>query len=101
MNYATDGKCHNAEPGTFSHECGKPATWIGTNANGFKSGFCDHCMKNGWDAKTVVKWARVEVVKRAEYADKVLDAFDRLGAEEETLRRAQRQAVEYAGRKRL
>ena len=28
-SYATDGKCHNAEPGTYGHECGKPATWIG------------------------------------------------------------------------
>ena len=30
-SYATDGKCHNAEPGTYGHECGKPAAWIGTN----------------------------------------------------------------------
>ena len=22
-SYATDGKCHNAEPGTYGHECGK------------------------------------------------------------------------------
>lgn len=24
-----DGRCHNTEPGTYGHECGQPATWIG------------------------------------------------------------------------
>jgi hypothetical protein len=31
--YATDGRCHNSEPGTFNHECGKPATFIGPMAS--------------------------------------------------------------------
>ena len=31
MTYATYGKCHNANHGTFGHECGKPAAWVGTN----------------------------------------------------------------------
>jgi hypothetical protein len=47
--YAIDGVCHNAEPGTFNHECGKPATFIGTRADGFTSGFCDACKANGWE----------------------------------------------------
>jgi hypothetical protein len=33
MSYATDGKCHNAQPGTYGHECGKPAEWLGTKAS--------------------------------------------------------------------
>ena len=37
---AKDGRCHNAEPGSFNHECGKPATWIASKATGFRSGFC-------------------------------------------------------------
>jgi len=45
--YASDGVCHNAQRGTFGHECGKPATWIGTKASGFRSGFCDHCKAHG------------------------------------------------------
>jgi hypothetical protein len=49
--YATDGKCHNAQPGTYGHECGKPALWIGTNSNGFSSGFCDACAKHGYEAR--------------------------------------------------
>lgn len=51
MTYATDGKCHNAEPGTYGHECGKPATWLGTDGNGFTSGFCDDCKQYGYEAK--------------------------------------------------
>ena len=27
--YATDGLCHNANRGTYGHECGKPAEWLG------------------------------------------------------------------------
>lgn len=47
-NYATDGKCHNAQYGTFGQECGRPAVWIGTNPEtGFRSGFCDKCKRTG------------------------------------------------------
>jgi hypothetical protein len=54
--YATDGKCHNAEPGTFGHECGKPATWLGTTPGGFMSGYCDRCKENGTEARRVGLW---------------------------------------------
>jgi len=57
--YATDGKCHNAEPGTYGHECGKPAIWIGTKANGFKSGFCDHCKKYGYERHGMMGWQKI------------------------------------------
>lgn len=57
--YATDGKCHNSEPGTFNHECLKPATWIGRYPNGFQSGFCDHCKEHGWEAKACVGFERL------------------------------------------
>ncbi len=55
--YATDGHCHNAQPGTYGHECGKPATWIGTDSNGFQSGFCDDCKANGYEARGL-SWRR-------------------------------------------
>lgn len=51
MSYADDGLCHNAEPGTFNHECGKPATWIGIAASGFRSGFCNDCKEHGWERR--------------------------------------------------
>lgn len=56
MSYATDGKCHNAQPGTFGHECGKPAAWVGETANGFRSGYCAHCKEHGWEARGVIHW---------------------------------------------
>lgn len=55
--YATDGKCHNAQRGTFNHECGAPATWIGTNGNAFASGFCDWCKEHG-DDRHGLRWER-------------------------------------------
>ncbi|ACM33608.1 MULTISPECIES: hypothetical protein [Pseudomonadota] len=59
-SYATDGKCHNAEAGTYGHECGKPAAWIGTNHRGFSSGFCDDCKRHGYEARDVVAWHHVD-----------------------------------------
>ncbi len=56
--YATDGRCHNAQHGSFGHECGKPATWIGTKANGFSSGFCDACKASGDEAGAYSSWRR-------------------------------------------
>lgn len=60
MSYADDGACHNAEPGTYGHECGKPAIWIGTSkATGFRSGFCADCKVKGWEASAFETWNRV------------------------------------------
>lgn len=57
MSYATDGLCHNAEPGTYGHECSKRAEWIGTTATGFASGYCDACKRTGTEARDCVAWA--------------------------------------------
>ena len=56
--YATDGRCHNAEPGTYGHECGKPAKWIGTKPDGFSSGFCNDCKVRGHEAQAYTVWER-------------------------------------------
>lgn len=61
MSYATDGRCHNAELGTYGHECGKPAVWIGTKASGWQCGFCDQCKRYGYEARAMVAWERLEV----------------------------------------
>ncbi len=63
MDYATDGRCHNSEPGTFNHECGKPAVWIGTKANGFRSGFCVNCRQEGFEARGMISWKHVEATE--------------------------------------
>lgn len=54
--YAVDGLCHNAEPGTYGHECGKPATWLGRRAGGDWSGYCDDCKANGYEARECRAW---------------------------------------------
>ena len=59
MTYSTDGRCHNAESGTFNHECGNPVTWVGTTADGFSSGFCDKCKRSGTEARNKVRWVPV------------------------------------------
>lgn len=51
-------KCTNANRGTFNHECGKPAEWIGTHANGHRQRFCDHCRQYGDEARHVTDWTR-------------------------------------------
>lgn len=59
MSYASDGKCHNAQPGTYGHECGKPSTWIGVRKDRmFKMGFCDHCKENGYEARKYDLWIK-------------------------------------------
>ena len=57
--YATDGRCHNAEPGTYGHECGKPAVWIGTSPSGFRSGFCQRCRDTGYEARSFTDWTLI------------------------------------------
>ena len=36
-----DNRCTNSEPGTYNHECGQPAAWIGTHHNGSRQAFCE------------------------------------------------------------
>ena len=54
--YAVDGKCHNSEPGTYGHECGKKAEWIGVNHESFASGFCDKCKRLGYEGSKIKVW---------------------------------------------
>lgn len=57
--YAIDGKCHNANRGTYGHECGKPAVWLGTKRSGFTSGYCQRCKDTGDEAALCIAWVRV------------------------------------------
>lgn len=58
-SYATDGICHNAQFGTFNHECGATAQFIGHKANGFASGFCARCKERGDERHDVIRWTSV------------------------------------------
>lgn len=57
--YATDGKCHNSNAGTFGHECGRPATWLGQKPNGYQSGFCDQCKEHGDERHAFTSWIKL------------------------------------------
>lgn len=56
MAYAIDGVCHNSEPGTYGHECGKPAVWNCETPNGHRSAFCDDCRHHGYERHQVGGW---------------------------------------------
>ena len=54
-------KCSNAEPGTFNHECGKPAAhavtywaeaWCSYPADWFTAYYCPRCFTHGTEART-------------------------------------------------
>lgn len=64
--YAVDGLCHNAEPGTYGHECGKPARWLGLSRSGMWSGFCDLCRKDGYEARGRTAWEVHPAIPRDE-----------------------------------
>lgn len=49
-------QCQNAGPGTYGHECGKPAQWTATNSQGHRAGFCDQCKATGHEARAYSQW---------------------------------------------
>jgi len=51
-------KCTNSNLGTFNHECGKPACWIGTHSNGHRQLFCDRCHEQGDEARFITQWTK-------------------------------------------
>ncbi|MFM7333458.1 MAG: hypothetical protein ACKO1H_03445 [Tabrizicola sp.] len=56
-------RCVNAEPGTFGHECGQPAVFVGTKSStGFESCFCAVCKAHGHEARAYGDWRSIELV---------------------------------------
>ncbi len=52
-------RCTNAEPGTFGHECGRPASWIGKKESGFTACFCEECKRFGYEARRMIEWRAI------------------------------------------
>lgn len=45
-------RCINSNPGTFGHECGRPATFIGVEPRtGARATFCDICAEDGVEGR--------------------------------------------------
>lgn len=54
-------RCINAKPGTFGHECGRPAAFIGTKAEtGAQACFCADCKDVGHDARGREDWCALD-----------------------------------------
>ena len=50
-------RCVNAEPGTFGHECGEPAAFVGIKAkSGFQAAFFVDCKVRGHEARRFGDW---------------------------------------------
>lgn len=65
-------RCTNANHGTFGHECGQPAEWIGWQVSRKIPGepapapgqmhpqhFCSRCKAEGDEARSVQRWERI------------------------------------------
>jgi hypothetical protein len=56
-------RCINSEPGTYGHECGKPARWLGEEIDSgqpFKACYCSKCKESGTEARRGKKtWTRL------------------------------------------
>lgn len=63
---ATDGqhwpRCINSEPGTYGHECGAPAAYIGTNDEGTEFCFCAACKMTGSEARRMKTFRRISAL---------------------------------------
>ena len=49
-------RCTNAEPGSYGHECGEPAGFIGSRADGGQACFCSACKERGLEARRYSDW---------------------------------------------
>jgi hypothetical protein len=52
-------RCRNAEPGTYGHECGRPARWQATR-QGRLAIFCDDCKRDGTEARYFSNWSPID-----------------------------------------
>ena len=55
-------RCTNAEPGSYSHECGDPAGFIGSKADGGQACFCFACKEHGTEARRFIRWQALPTV---------------------------------------
>ena len=49
-------RCINGEPGSFGHECGDPAGYIGLRPEGGHACFCSACKEHGAEARRYSHW---------------------------------------------
>ena len=67
-------RCTNAEPGSYGHECGEPAGFIGSGADGGQSCFCSACRALGSEARRYSDWQALPVMGQGESAAEAITA---------------------------
>ena len=61
-------RCTNAEPGSYGHECGEAAAFIGSRPDGGQSCFCSACKAHGSEAQRYALWQELPTMGRADNA---------------------------------
>ena len=61
-------RCTNAEPGSYGHECGEQAGFIGSRADGGQSCFCSACKVHGSEARRYSHWQALPVMGKGDSA---------------------------------
>ena len=61
-------RCTNAEPGSYGHECGEPAGFIGSNADGGQACFCSTYKAQGSEARRYTDWMALPTMGLADNA---------------------------------
>jgi len=63
-------RCTNAEPGSYGHECGEPAGFIGSNEDGDQACFCSACKTQGSEARRHSHWQALPTMEQENSAAK-------------------------------
>ena len=61
-------RCTNAEPGSYGHECGEAAGFIGSRADGGQSCFCATCKAQGSEARHYADWQALPTMGQGDSA---------------------------------
>jgi len=67
-------RCTNAEPGSYGHECGEPADFIASKADGGQACFCSACKAHGCEARRYSDWQELPTMGQGDSAAEAITA---------------------------
>ena len=67
-------RCTNAEPGSYGHECGDAAGFIGLRSDGSQAYFCSACKERGSEARRYSDWQALPTTGLGEHRAEVTTA---------------------------
>ena len=68
-------RCTNTEPGSYGHECGERAGFIGSGADGGQSCFCSACKAQGSEARRYSHWQAMSKKAQGDNAAEAITAL--------------------------